>query len=135
MKKSKLLSFLFVILFLFVSCGKEKIEKYEDSQFLFGTYIKIIVYDSNKELAENSIKKAFEEIQRIDLKFNSKSEGSLIYNLNSSNEKSLILDEEGQEIFSKIREAYEISGHKYDITIAPLLELWGFTEEGMEQAQ
>ena len=135
MKKSKLLSFLFVILFLFVSCGKEKIEKYEDSQFLFGTYIKIIVYDSNKELAENSIKKAFEEIQRIDLKFNSKSEGSLIYNLNSSNEKSLILDEEGQEIFSKIREAYEISGHKYDITIAPLLELWGFTEEGMEKAQ
>jgi len=39
------------------------------------------------------------------------------------------------DIFSKIREAYEISGHKYDITIAPLLELWGFTEEGMEQAQ
>ena len=78
MKKSKLLSFLFVILFLFVSCGKEKIEKYEDSQFLFGTYIKIIVYDSNKELAENSIKKAFEEIQRIDLIFNSNCEGTLI---------------------------------------------------------
>jgi len=50
MKKSRLLSFLFVILFLFVSCGKEKIEKYEDSQFLFGTYIKIIVYDLNQPI-------------------------------------------------------------------------------------
>ena len=39
-----------------------------------------------------SIEKAFNEIQRIDEKYNSKSEGSLIYNLNNSDTKTVKLD-------------------------------------------
>ena len=130
--KNKFIAFILSILSMFlISCGKE-VEKIEESKFLFGTYIKIIVYSDNKEKATESIEKAFNEIQRIDEKYNSKSEGSLIYNLNNSDNKTLKLDEEGIKLFEGVNKAYELSEHKYDVTIAPLLELWGFTEEAME---
>ena len=130
--KNKFIVFILSILSMFlISCGKE-VEKIEESKFLFGTYIKIIVYSDNKEKAMESIQKAFNEIQRIDEKYNSKSEGSLIYNLNNSDNKTVKLDEEGIKLFEGVNKAYELSEHKYDVTIAPLLELWGFTEEAME---
>ena len=130
--KNKFTVFILSILSIFfISCGKE-VEKIEESKFLFGTYIKIIVYSDNKEKAMESIEKAFSEIQRIDEKYNSKSEGSLIYNLNNSDNKTVKLDEEGIKLFEGVNKAYELSEHKYDITIAPLLELWGFTDEAME---
>ena len=131
-KKNKIIIFILSMLSVFfISCGKE-VEKIEESKFLFGTYIKIIVYSDNKEKAMQSIEKAFNEIQRIDEKYNSKSEGSLIYNLNNSDNKSIKLDEEGIKLFEGVKKAYELSEHKYDITIAPLLELWGFTDETIE---
>ncbi len=78
-KTNKFIAFILVFLSIFlISCGK-KVEKIEESKFLFGTYIKIVVYSDNKEKAMNSIEKAFNEIQRIDEKYNSKMEGSLIY--------------------------------------------------------
>lgn len=130
--KNKFVVFILSLFSLFFfSCGKE-LEKIEESKFLFGTYIKIIVYSDNKEKAMESIEKAFNEIQRIDEKYNSKFEGSLIYNLNNSDNKTLKLDEEGIRLFEGVKKSYELSEHKYDVTISPLLELWGFTEEAME---
>ena len=118
--KNKFIVFVLLLLGIFlVSCGK-KIEKIEESKFLFGTYIKIIVYSDNKEKAMKSIEKAFNEIQRIDEKYNSKSEGSLIYNLNNSDNKTVKLNEEGIKLFEGVKKAYELSEHKYDVTIAPL---------------
>ena len=131
-KTNKFIAFILVFLSIFlISCGK-KVEKIEESKFLFGTYIKIVVYSDNKEKAMQSIEKAFNEIQRIDEKYNSKVEGSLIYNMNTTDNKSIKLDAEGLELFEGVKKAYELSEHKYDVTIAPLLELWGFTEEAME---
>ena len=130
--RKKLIVSIFLLLSMFLISCSRKIEKIEESKFLFGTYIKIIVYSNNKEKAIQSIEKAFNEIQRIDEKYNSKSEGSLIYNLNNSDNKTVKLDEEGIKIFEGVKKAYELSEHKYDITIAPLLELWGFTDETIE---
>ena len=130
--KTKILSFIVILTLFLISCGKKEVQRFEESRFLFGTYIKIIVYDSDKDFATKSIDKAFAEIQRVDEKFNSKTEGSLIYNLNTTDNKTVKLDEEGLKLFDGVSKAYEISGHKYDVTIAPLLELWGFTEDSIE---
>ena len=60
-KKNKIIIFILSMLSVFfISCGKE-VEKIEESKFLFGTYIKIIVYSDNKEKAMESIEKAFNE--------------------------------------------------------------------------
>lgn len=118
--------FIFLISFVFLfGCGKE-IKKFESEKFLFGTYIRITVYDSDEKLAKESMEKAFEEIARIDQKFNSKVSESIIGRLNSSKEKKIEIDEEGKYLFSEIKRIYELSNKKYDITIEPLLKTWGF---------
>ena len=58
-KTNKFIAFILVFLSIFlISCGK-KVEKIEESKFLFGTYIKIVVYSDNKEKAMNSNRKSF----------------------------------------------------------------------------
>lgn len=127
--KIKYISIISLLVILLVSCSKNEVQKYEDSKFLFGTYIKIIVYDEDINLAKNSAEKAFQEIERIDTKFNSKYQGSIIDKLNNSENKEVELDEEGLKIFDEVKKVYLLSEGKYDITIGPLLKLWGFTDE------
>lgn len=120
--------FILLISFLFLfGCDKE-IKKFESEKFLFGTYIRITIYDTNEKLAKESIEKAFEEIARIDQKFNSKVSDSIIGRLNLSKDKKIEIDEEGKYLFNEINSIYELSNKKYDITIEPLLKTWGFGE-------
>ena len=120
----KILAILILPIFI-LSCGKE-VKKIEKSNFLFGTYISITIYDENEKLANKAIDEAFKEIARIDNKFNSKVKGSLIDKLNSGEEKEIILDEEGVYLFENLKRVYDLSHGKYDITIGPLLDLWDF---------
>lgn len=127
--KNKSIAIIIFLSMIFISCTRGEVQKYEDSRFLFGTYIKIIIYDKDINLAKNSADRAFQEIERIDSKFNSKYEGSVIDILNNSSNKEVNLDQEGLKIFDEVRKAYLLSEGRYDITIGPLLKLWGFTEE------
>lgn len=120
----KILAILILPIFI-LSCSKE-VQKIEQSKFLFGTYISITVYDKNEKLANKAIEAAFQEIERIDKKFNSKMKGSLVERLNSGKEKTIKLDEEGVYLFQNLKSVYELSHGKYDITIGPLLDVWDF---------
>jgi thiamine biosynthesis lipoprotein len=122
------------MMIFFYSCNKNKIAKYEEEKFLFGTYLKITVYEKDKNLAKIAINSAYNEIERIDKKFNSKVEGSLIFKINNMQNsengyKEIDLDEEGQFLFEKIKIGYELSNGEYDITMGPLMKLWGFDDD------
>ena len=97
----KILAILILPIFI-LSCSKE-VQKIENSKFLFGTYISITVYDKDEKLANRAIEAAFQEIERIDNKFNSKVKGSIIDNLNSGKEKKVKLDEEGVYLFQNLK--------------------------------
>lgn len=129
MKRNKVTAVIIFMLLFLLGCSEKKMQKYEDSRFLFGTYIKIIIYDESLDKAKLASEKAFQEIERIDSKFNSKYEGSIIDMLNKSSKKEVNLDAEGTEIFNEVEKMYILSNKKYDITIGPLLKLWGFTDE------
>lgn len=129
MKRNKVTAIIIFMLLFLLGCSEKKMQKYEDSRFLFGTYIKIIIYDESLDKAKLASEKAFQEIERIDSKFNSKYEGSIIDMLNKSSKKEVNLDAEGTEIFNEVEKMYILSNKKYDITIGPLLKLWGFTDE------
>ena len=126
----KKLLIVFVLLFSFIGCSEKKINKFESERFLFGTYIRITVYDKDEKLAKTSMEEAFKEIERIDNKFNSKVSSSVIGKLNASPKEAVELDEEGVYLFNELKEIYELSNGKYDITIGPLLKVWGFGETG-----
>ena len=115
---------------IFIRCTDKKMQKFESEKFLFGTYIKITVYDKDEKLANTGMEEAFNEIERLDNKFNSKIKTSIIGKLNSDPNVPVELDDEGLMLFSKVREMYELSNKKYDITIGPLLKAWGFGEVG-----
>lgn len=120
----KILAILILPIFI-LSCSKES-KKIDGSKFLFGTYISITVYDKDEKLANKAIEAAFKEIERIDNKFNSKVKGSVIDKLNSGEEKKIELDEEGVYLFQNLKNIYELSHGKYDVTIGPLLDVWDF---------
>ena len=130
----KKIIFLIMVLFIFAGCGQKNVseQKYIEERFLFGTYIQMIVFSDNKDKAYDAMNEAFKKIAEIDSKYNSKTKNSLIYDLNHSERKEIILDEEGMMLFNKVKEVYEMSGGKYDITISPLLDVWGFNTNGRE---
>lgn len=132
--KNRLATVFFLLLFIFslTGCGTSKFERYESEKFLFGTYIKIIIYAKDQKTADLGFEKAFNEIERIDKVYNSKSVDSIIYKLNNEKDydkKTVVLDQEGVELFKSISEIYKESNGKFDITIAPFLDLWGFSNE------
>jgi len=132
--KSKIIG-LFILSFIFsinLFIRNSRKERHEMERFLFGTYVKILVDDKNKNRAERAMKKAFAEIERIDKKYNSKVETSIISTLNNKDfengRKEVPFDEEGRVLLNKVAEIYHLTNKKYDITISPLMSLWGFDE-------
>lgn len=115
----------------FLACGEknEKFSKVQKDRFLFGTYINITVYSKDQVLAEEAIESAFNEIARIDNKYNSKVEGSLIEKLNSRKVKSITLDKEGLYLFTTLKKIHKLSDGNYDVTIGSLLDTWNFAEK------
>ena len=107
-------------------------KRFTEERFLFGTYIQMIVFSEDKNTAKEAMDAAFDKIAELDSKYNSKSKNSIIYNLNHSENKEAVLDDEGVMLFNEVKKVYEMSGKRYDITISPLLDTWGFNTNGRE---
>lgn len=135
MKKIKLKTNIFfksiviLIIFSLLGCQKSDKKRFSQEKFLFGTYIQMIIYTENEKQANEVMEKAFSEIERIDKKFNSKNQNSIIFSLNNSDKKIIKLDSEGKYIFNEIKKMYEVTEGVYDITVGPLLDLWGFGKD------
>jgi hypothetical protein len=82
MKNSKIL-ILLVFLFL-ISCKKTELKKVEDEKFIFGTSVKIVIYDDDEAKAKKLIKETFELMTKIESKYNSRNEESIVYKLNKN---------------------------------------------------
>lgn len=94
-------------------------------QYIMGTVFEIAAYDSVSEHASTSIEKAFQEIVRIDdLLSNYKPESAL-----SSLNRSAHFHPERvpPDLYSVIEQSVQfskLSSGKFDITVAPLVDLW-----------
>jgi len=115
----------FLLLVILSGCGNS-VKKISEEKFLFGTYINIVIYSNNETKAKKSIELAFEKIEEIDEKYNSKNSKSVIYKINNEENKEIEIDSELKNILNSVRKIYVESGKRYDITISPLLDLWGF---------
>lgn len=123
-------NFLFVfILILLVGCGKIEKKKITEKKFAFGTMIDMVIYSNDSKKAKKIMDLAFKEIERVDNKFNTHKKNSLIYKINHNPGKFFQLDKEGMYLFSGVEKTYNFSKTKYDITITPLMKIWGFSDE------
>lgn len=114
---------------------KNNLEKklYREKRVMMGTFVEVI--SPQKEAA----KIAFDEISRIEGLLNKYNPESEISKLNKSG--TLKASPETFYVIKKSKEFYSLSGGAFDVTIAPLMDLWGFTnrqfstptEEGIKE--
>jgi thiamine biosynthesis lipoprotein len=71
------------------------------------------------------------ELKKFDLSLNPFNDESIIYKVN--NNRPVEVDDWFVKVFNKAREVSVISGGTYDITCAPLINLWGFGFSKMDQ--
>ena len=92
-------------------------------RFLFHSDIKIKI----PEIYDDSIfDKLFGILENVDEKYNSYSENSYIDKINKNSGHFVKVNDETIKILSKIIHLSKIIGGEYDITIMPLIRLWGF---------
>ena len=74
--------------------------------------------------AEAAVEAAAEEIQRLDDMLSTGNESSLVSRVNTEGRGTAF--EEMQELLQYSRQLYESTGGCFDITIYPVMQLWGF---------
>lgn len=111
-------------LILFTSCNK-KMQYYEERGSVFHT-IYSIKYQAEKPLTSE----IDEEFRKFNLSLNPFNPNSIIAKVN--NNEPVELDEWFIEVFNKAQEVAEISNGAFDITCAPLVNLWGFGFANMD---
>ncbi len=143
MKKLKKILILLMILCLILGmwlANRNRLEEYTKTEFIMDTTCSVTFYGEESALAGKAV---FDEVKRIDAlmnMYNENSEVSLI-NKAKSGEKIKVSD----DTYYVIKTALEIcedSGGAFDITVAPLMELWDFngddekipTQESIDKA-
>ena len=118
MRRFIILLFYCSIVLLF-GCQNQKL--YKDTQLMLGTFVEVI---SPHRQAPGIV---FIEIKRIEnllSKYNPESEVSKLNKLGN-----LKVSPETFYIIKKSKEFWQVSDGAFDITVAPLVDLWGFTDK------
>lgn len=92
--------------------------------FAMDTYMTVTAYGDN---AQKGVTDAVAEIQRLDNLLSIGKEDSEISKLNKSG--SAALSDDTAVMVAKALDLYQSTGGAFDITVLPLMELWGFTTQ------
>lgn len=102
-------------------CGCQSRSLYKDSQIIMGTFVEVVSPD------ERAADIVFDEIRRIDGLMSRYKEDSEVSRINKLGELNLSADT--LYVLKKARQFWEITEGAFDITIGPLMDLWGFTDK------
>lgn len=109
------------------ACGGNKPEKDDTAQstqeiFAMDTYMSLTAYGSN---SEEAVSKAVQEINRLDAMFSVGNEDSDVTKINENGSGEV--SEETAFIMNRAMQVSKETKGAFDITIYPVMELWGFT--------
>ncbi len=122
----KFIPLIFIFNFLFYCTKNQSYKEFSDTRFLMDTICGIKVISENEKFAESVIKKAFEEVQRVDTQFGYTQE-SEIYKINKyAPYTPLKVSKETLELIGESINASKITLGAFDITVGILAKLWGF---------
>jgi len=101
---------------------------YKETQFLMDTIIEITAYGPD---AEEGVKAAFAEFQRLHTLTNNFDENSQLSKVNQmAGKEKVIVDPDLVNIIIFSQEVSDKLGDSFDITIGPLTQLWGIGHKG-----
>lgn len=109
-------------------CGGSASQKeYEKQALYFDTVITLRFYAD--ENGEELMEQCLNICQEIEDTFSRTREGSELYRINHRTENEIEVSQEIADLVSLGLEYYEVSDGKFDITVAPLSDLWDFKSE------
>lgn len=113
------LSGVLLILVLFSSCQKSQEQYIHEEGYMFGTTYHI-TYKYHKSLQSEMIGR----LKEYDQSLSTFNKNSIISRINRN--EDVELDSFFTTVYKKAGEIYELSGHRFDITVKPLSRLWKF---------
>lgn len=124
MNRYKLYSAFLLLSLAFLSgCQRQKL--YSDERLFMGTFIKITSPD------QRASRIAFAQFKEVDDRLSKYKEGSEISMLNKR--KTYKVRRETMELLRKSKEFCIVSQGAFDITVGPLIQLWGFKDKSFRQ--
>ena len=111
----------FFLLFFTVLTGCQNKRLYRDNRVMMGTFVEVTSPDKN---AANIVFSEIKIIESLLSKYNVGSEVSKLNKLGKFNASP-----ETFYIIKKSKEFWQLSDGAFDITVGPLMDLWGFTEK------
>ena len=118
---------LFSIYLFFLTCSPNNPQRVIIDGSTMGTTYSIIINDfiADEKIFKNLID---EELNKINLIFSTYLDNSEITKINNSKQKSHVLSDYFSFVLSKSLYYCNYSKGSYDITIGPLMDLWGFSK-------
>lgn len=129
MKTLSITTLILALLFYLVdptrACGEEV--RVERSRPMMGTMVEITALGPDRDLCDRSVEQAFQEIEAVDRLMSSFKGDSQVSQLNRLAGKTwMVLDPEVLDVLEAAVLYSRLSEGAFDITVGPLLRLWGF---------
>lgn len=122
-RKLRICIIIFAVMVLITSCSRSEDKPVVKTNFQLDTLIKISAYGDG---ASEAIDAAFERIAEIDKRMNARTSDSEVTAINAAAGKNPV--KVSADTFFVIKRGLyfsELSGGKFDITVGPLVNLWG----------
>lgn len=137
-KKKRMAMSLFLIGMLLGGCDKKT--EYTERFFAMDTYMSMTIYG---EGAKEAFAQAKSEIDKLEKILSVTDDESEVFRINQSTEEEQIITEEVETLLSTAKQLHERTNGALDVTLYPVLKLWGFTtrnyqvpkEEELEEAR
>ncbi len=124
----KLAVLIAVIVFFVCGCLNNKKEQVSQSSFMLDTFVNITVdeYDGTEKNMEYLINDCFTLCHEYETMFSRTIEDSEVSQINNSNGNEITISDNTAQLIKMALEFSESSDGKFDITTAPLSDLWDF---------
>ena len=120
--------FVLIILMILISaCSKNENKKFAEQRSYMHTFVEIQVIAKNKNKVQFAVNKAFDAIAEVETntsKFISSSDVAKIKDTKQG--IKIKVSDYTLKCLSLAKKISKLTGGKYDITISPLVDLWGF---------
>ena len=104
-------------------CGETKESK--SILFAMDTTMTLVAYGKNRE---SGLAAAESVIQSMDAMLDPEKESSTVWAINHANGESIVVPGQIADMLSAAKQVYQQSGGALDLTVYPLLKLWGFID-------
>lgn len=110
----------------------------DEHRLMMGTIVSVTVFSPDGEASARAIEAAFDEIARVEAlttRYSPESEISRINSLEGERAGAIPVNPEVVRVVRTSLAISELSGGAFDVTVAPLVDLWQFEEDGVIPSQ